>query len=841
MNRGLGSHLAMSLQSESPRPLMAGLLLAVPAAIVIVAVLLISQARQADDLRHEVEQSFARRLQLEQVLSLHQDLETSSRGYVLTQQQSFLEPYNAAEPAIDGALNKLARLESTNGLTPTLHTLRDFSARKRIFVRETVDLAKSGQTAAAVKRVQSGVGKRAMDSLRAEIARLEQSEESRLDRLSQRSTIARNRLELTALAILGVLLVLLSAAALAIARTTRSRTQALDAVVDLSRRRKAVLDAAMDGVIILNPSGSIESVNRTAAHMFGYTEDELLRRDVGVLFATPPPVGQAAVLLRQMNLADGAPGSLQEIPGRRKDGSPLLTDVAITAVSLADGVHYVAVVRDMSERKKVDRMKADFVASVSHELRTPLTSIAGSLGLLAGGAGGALPDRASRLVDIAHKNSERLVRLINDILDIEKLDAGKMVFKNAQIDLNDMAAQAVAANKPYADRYDVGIRLVVPERSSMIWADPDRLMQVLANLISNAAKFSSKGDTVEVRIERGDNAHVVHVIDQGSGIAPDFIDKLFHRFAQADSSDARQKEGTGLGLAIVNEIVKRLGGKITVDSTPGKGSIFSVSLPAIREHEDAASKRVLLCEHDPAVSKTLVEMLAANGLDCQVATSADETLACVKATDFSVILVDAELPSEGGIALVRNLRDKHAVATPILMISAEADGDGMSAKMLQIEDWLQKPISLDQVVQSVNRVIGKLPLERNGASRLPRVLHAEDDPDIVRLVEAAFEGKATLFAAPSLEKARATIARTELDLAILDLGLTDGSGLALLADLAKTPNGPLPVIIFSAQDADPEVTEKVQAFFTKSHTPIDHLVRTVGRLATSATPKRSKS
>lgn len=194
-------------------------------------------------------------------------------------------------------------------------------------------------------------------------------------------------------------------------------------------------------------------------------------------------------------------------------------------------------------------------------------------------------------------------------------------------------------------------------------------------------------------------------------------------------------------------------------------------------------------------------------------------------------LVDAELPGEGGIALVRELRDGAAPDTPILMVSAETDGDALSAKVLQIEDWLQKPLSLDQVVQAVNRVINKLPSGKEGASRLPRVLHAEDDPDIVRLVEAAFEGKATLFAASSVEMARATIARTELDLAILDLGLTDGSGLALLGDLAKAPNGPLPVIIFSAQDADPEVSEKVQAFFTKSHTPVDHLVRTVSRLA----------
>lgn len=841
MTGPLDTGLLQAAERGRPRMLLSALLIAVPMAIVAVGLLLVSQARQADDLRHEVEQSYARRLQLQRILSLHQDLETASRGYVLTQQETFLEPYRLAEPAIAGELTRLDRLERGGEAAEKLRHLREHSAEKRTFVRETIELAMSGRAQEAVGRVRSGVGKRAMDALRSEISELQLAEEGRLDLLLDKASAARNRLEATALAILAVLLVLLSAAAIATARATKSRTQALDAVVDLSRRRKAILDAAMDGIIILNPSGSIESVNRTAARMFGYAEEEMLRRDVGMLFATPPPVGQVAMQLRQMNLQDGTPGSLQEIPGRCKDGSAMLADVAISAVSLADGMHYVAVVRDMSERKKVERMKAEFVASVSHELRTPLTSIAGSLGLLSSGAGGVLPDRAGRLVEIAHHNSERLVRLINDILDIEKLDAGKMVFNNARLDLGSIAAQAVAANKPYADRYGVALRLTEPDRPTAVWADADRLMQVLANLISNAAKFSSQGGTVEVRVEAGSSSHLVSVIDTGSGISPEFAGRMFQRFAQADSSDARQKEGTGLGLAIVNEIVQRLGGKITVDSTPGKGSTFTVALPAVREQERDVTPRVLLCEHDATVAQAIAQMIEDNGLACEIAATADDALAAVRHVEYCVILVDAELPGPGGIALVRKLREGAAPSTPILMISAEADGDALSAKVLQIEDWLQKPLSLDQVVLAVNRVIGKLPLASGGANRLPRVLHAEDDPDIVRLVEAAFEGKATLFAVASVEKARATIARTELDLAILDLGLTDGSGLALLGDLAKAPNGPLPVIIFSAQDADPEVAAKVQAFFTKSHTPIDHLVRTVSRLAQSTASTRNRA
>lgn len=806
--------------------------LTAPLALAVMGWLLVIQAHNANRLRDAVEASFDRRLRLEHVLSLHQDIETSSRGFILTRSQPFLQPFRVAEPRIDPELAAIDRIDGETPANSRLANLRRLSREKRAFVRETIQLAQAGQEGAAIARIRSGTGKALMDRIRREIANLQSIEAANLQALSSRSIQAQGRVETTVIAVLGLLMILLATAALLIARTIGDRARALETVVDLSRRRKAILDAAMDGIFILNPSGTIESVNRTGARMFGYDVDELLRRDIGMLFASAPPIGQVAAFLRQMNLREGEPGEVQEIPGRCKNGDPLAADVAISAVGLTDGIHYVAVVRDISERKKVDRMKAEFVASVSHELRTPLTSIAGSLGLLTGGAAGALPPRAERLITIAHSNADRLVRLINDILDIEKIDAGRMTFDNRILRLSDLCAQAIETNRPYAERLGVKLDLTVaPEAGdALVWADPDRLMQVLANLISNAAKFSPHGETVRVQLVPGDREHRISVCDRGPGISAEFAGRIFSRFAQADSSDARQKDGTGLGLAIVRELVARLGGKVSYDSVPGEGTEFHVDLPAARPGlAQDGHERLLLCEHDPAVASAIASALLTTGMQCDIVATTAAAREASEQTAYRVILVDSSLPSGGGIALVRDLREReHLAGTAILMISADADQGVIGVEALHIAEWLRKPVALDAVVAAVSRA-----LDHVQDGRLPRILHVEDDPDIVRLVEAAFEGKATLTSASSIGVARALIAHDAQDLAILDLGLSDGSGLELLPDLANAPCGPIPVIVFSAQDADPEVSVQVQAYLTKSHTPIERLVRTVIRLARS--------
>lgn len=237
-----------------------------------------------------------------------------------------------------------------------------------------------------------------------------------------------------------------------------------------------------------------------------------------------------------------------------------------------------AVARDVHERKKLDRMKNDFISVVSHELRTPLTSIHGSLALMLGGVAGDLPEKVRTLTGIAAKNSERLVRLVNDILDIEKIESGTMLFRPGRVELMPLVEQSVDNNRAYAQQLDVELRIAAAAQAR-IWADPDRLQQVLANLLSNAAKHSPRGGVIDIRVQRDDGRVCVSVTDHGKGIPPEFQPRIFEKFAQADTTSTRQKGGTGLGLSISKAIVDRHGGRIWFETAPGVGTTFAFELP----------------------------------------------------------------------------------------------------------------------------------------------------------------------------------------------------------------------------------------------------------------------
>ena len=808
--------------------------IAIPVIILAVGIILVAQADSAGQLRIEVSRSYDRRSLMQDMLSQHQDIETGQRGYLLTDRPEFLEPYQAARRAIPETFGRMQALALSAEQQRRLDTLRKLSRDKLAFVQDAVSLSSSGRKDQALALVVSGRGKLLMDRLRAEIARQQADEARQLAQTSELSEKAQRQLRARAFSLLSFLAILLCAAGLVILRTLKARGAALARLDDVSRRRKAILDAAMDGILILNPSGSIEGVNRAGARIFGYEDSDLLRRDVGMLFANQPPRGQVAAYLRSMKLTEGHPGHIQEIPGRRKDGTVFPSDVAITAVELNDGTHYVAVVRDISERKRVERIKSEFVASVSHELRTPLTSIAGSLGLLAGGAGGELGERAQRLITIAHSNAERLVRLINDILDLEKIDSGRMTFKNQLIDLSDFLKQAMESNRGFADRYQVTLELKIDGPRAYVWADPDRLMQIIANLISNAVKFSPQGAAVEIVLQSSGAAHRISICDHGPGIDEAFRERVFSRFAQADSSDSRAKGGTGLGLSIVREMVTRLGGSVSFDTETGVGTRFHVDLPATTPQTTEEEGRILICEGDRKTSADMQEALANAGFACDVVHDGSAALMAARARRYRLILIDSDLPHGDGISLVRSLRAlEDGSHPPILMISADSRAGSVEAEALPIVDWLQKPLPAHQMLDAVKRTL--FGGQREGK---PRILHVDDDPDVLRLIATALEDQVELTSVATVREARTALGRQPFDLAILDLGLTDGPGSLLLPDLKAA--GPIPVIIFSAQDADNEAAASVQAFLTKSRTSIDHLVATIERLWRQTSPEGAK-
>lgn len=238
---------------------------------------------------------------------------------------------------------------------------------------------------------------------------------------------------------------------------------------------------------------------------------------------------------------------------------------------------------DITELKRIDRMKTEFVSTVSHELRTPLTSIWGSLGLIAGGVAGPLPEAVKTLVGIAKSNCERLIRLVNDILDSEKIESGNVTLNLQVVDIQQLVRQALAANEGFAIQHGVPVLLQAPDDRLQVRVDSDRLIQVLTNLLSNAVKFSPQKSAVAVRVSRVGQRVRVEVTDDGPGIPEEFRSRIFQKFSQADSSDSRQKGGTGLGLNISKALVEKMKGYIGFSSKAGAGTTFFFEVPQWQE------------------------------------------------------------------------------------------------------------------------------------------------------------------------------------------------------------------------------------------------------------------
>ena len=355
-------------------------------------------------------------------------------------------------------------------------------------------------------------------------------------------------------------------------------------------RLKAIVEGVMDAIVVIDGAGRVESFNTAAERIFGYSVREIVGQSILGLIPEPYRSEYAGYLKSYKETGEAhVIGQTRELVGQRSDGTLFPMELSVSRIEIKGQLMFTGIVRDITERQKVDRMKNEFVSTVSHELRTPLTSIRGSLGLIAGGAVGDLPPKMRQLIDIAYSNSERLVRLINDILDIEKIESGKIVVNMQTHALMPLIEQAIAANRGYAEQH--GVHFVLEQRldAAMVNVDADRLMQVMANLLSNAAKFSPPNVPVLIHVYSVEDRVRIAVTDSGPGVPESFQDKIFQKFTQADASDTRQKGGTGLGLAISKILVERMHGSIDFESMSDQGSTFFFELPV---RFDAADQSV---------------------------------------------------------------------------------------------------------------------------------------------------------------------------------------------------------------------------------------------------------
>ena len=372
-------------------------------------------------------------------------------------------------------------------------------------------------------------------------------------------------------------------------RSVMEQSDRLYAEQERIRFQKTLLEsqgqASLDGILCVGIDGTILFANRRLEEMWAMTAPVVGSKSFEpVLRAMSERVADGAVFLERSTAAEAGEKIYWEIS--LSDGRTFEQYAAPIRSQEGQNLGRVWYFRDISAFKQIDRVKGEFISAVSHELRTPLTSIRGSLDLLAGGALGEFPSDAMALLKVGQRNCDRLVRIINDVLDIQKIEAGRMDFSFQVVDLGVVLADSVAVIEPYGDRLGVGFEIESTAPGVRVRVDPDRLIQVMDNLLSNAAKFSPAGGRVQVKLVGRGQFVRVSVEDRGPGIADEFQGRLFEKFSQGVVEAPRDTSGTGLGLNIARAIVERMDGAIGFQPRPGGGAIFYFDLPEWRDMQE---------------------------------------------------------------------------------------------------------------------------------------------------------------------------------------------------------------------------------------------------------------
>lgn len=457
-----------------------------------------------------------------------------------------------------------------------------------------------------------------------------------------------------------------------------------------SHQLKSIMNSSYLSIIAVNLDGIITEFNHAAERMLGYKAEEMIGKNTPVVFHDIEEIKKHSLMLSKQYNISVTPGFqtfIATLPFKevdeaewtyiRKDGERIPVLLAVTAIK-TEGVvvGYMGIALDISERKALEKMKNEFISVVSHELRTPLTSIHGSISLLVGHVMGELSKEVTDLLNIALHNTERLIRLINDILDIEKMDAGKMEFKKELFDVNQLLEEGVAANRSYGDKFSVKLSFRKSLPQTMVNVDHDRFLQVLTNLISNAIKFSKKDGEVIVSTQLLPNDMVrVKITDQGEGVSETFQKRIFSKFAQADSSMVRGHAGTGLGLSIAKTIVEKMGGTIGYKTKIHEGTTFYFDLPVITKKsimhplsQDQGDKKiqVLYVEDDKDLS-TVVSTVLKPWCDVFVVDNAKDAKSSADQYHYDVILLDLILSDGLGIDLLPHFKIKEI---PVVVFTA---------------------------------------------------------------------------------------------------------------------------------------------------------------------------
>jgi len=583
----------------------------------------------------------------------------------------------------------------------------------------------------------------------------------------------------------------------------RARSHEQGRAEELYRRQEILLDSVADGICGVDLHGLVSFANPAAARLLAAEAPSLVGKQVHeLLHGFAPSISRCGADCALRRSTEDQMAAVGEDTIYRFDGSAFPAEYALTPI-LDQGRFSGAVLsfRDISQRFALDRLKDEFISTVSHELRTPLTSIRGALGLLSSGVLGPVNDKGTNLLRIALNNSDRLVRLINDILDLERIQSGRepLVFRPVQ--LGDIVRQAIDGMAPVAEA--AGVQLIHDTTQVEIAADPDRLIQILTNLLSNAVKFSPPGSAISVTLRPGVTGVTLSVVDQGRGIPADKLEAIFGRFQQVDAADSRQKGGSGLGLAICRTIVLQHSGRIWAERNPVCGSTFRVFLPYQptpvgvsdpRFDHEPGHGTVLLASANAAAQPLIVAQLTRRGYRVVETATVQQTLAAVN-QELGVILLDTSPNGMNGWEILSLLRRQDSEArTPIVLLSVE-NRQKPHDPPADAERQTSKPLSEDALLSELAAIL-------RGPGARARILVLEDDADLARIIGDVFASDSfAVQLAHSLQHAQNACLSFQPHLLVLDIGLPNGDAFNLV-DWLRQQEGfaHMPLAVYSGHD-----------------------------------------
>lgn len=623
--------------------------------------------------------------------------------------------------------------------------------------------------------------------------------------------------------------------ALSVARDITDKQRIVAELRESEIMHRSIVQGAVDAILIFDDAGIIESANPAAQRLLGWRPDEL----VGTSFERIAPGARRALRGRaggeQSGREDGPRAGVgREVEAQRRNGTLLPADLSIVEFATVRGPRFIGMLHDLTMRKRIERMQAEFVSTVSHELRTPLTSIRGALGLVSGGAVGSVPPELRPMLDIAMANSERLIRIINDILDAERIESGNVIVDIQAHSADVLIDASIREMQPYAAQHGVELARTGQPCGLDVLVDAGRFHQVFANLVSNACKASNAGQRVIASVRSSGGRLRFEIVDRAGGVPESFRPRIFDRFAQADASDARSRGGSGLGLAIARGLVEMQGGAIGFDVEEGVGTTFWFELPvgAGDAAKARAKTRILVCDTEPEVTAELVRSFKPDVYLTRHASDVDEALAILKHEPFDAIVLNLGVVGSDARSVAVQLGAAHNPDEPIPVIKLSDEdfrgGSPAAALSASLARLLGQRATAGRSPSPSDEPVGVL----------PRVLHVEDDADNRRVVRELVRPLGECVGVSTLEDARKRLETESFAAVILDLSLPDGPGEALLAEGARRASMP-PVIVFSSREPEGPQPRSLVATLIKSRVSDAELCHAIFEAVSSGVPLRS--